>query len=91
MSRVVLYLVLLILVARALSRLWSGIVEGLGGQTRRRDVAPRRVQMARDPVCGTFVVPDHALMLTVRGEHVFFCSLACRDKFRADRAAGRTA
>jgi YHS domain-containing protein len=45
---------------------------------------PRRgVQMVRDPVCGTFVVPDRALMLLVGRQPIYFCSTACRDKYRA--------
>jgi YHS domain-containing protein len=42
--------------------------------------------MVRDPVCGTFVVPDRAVRLTDGREPVFFCSTACRDKFRARTA-----
>jgi YHS domain-containing protein len=39
--------------------------------------------MVRDPVCGTFVVPDRALMLSVGRRELYFCSSACRDKYRA--------
>jgi hypothetical protein len=28
------------------------------------------------------VLPDRALMLTVGRERLFFCSVACRDKYR---------
>jgi len=43
--------------------------------------------MVRDPVCGTFVLPDHALMVSDGRARVFFCSDACRDKYRAERHA----
>ena len=44
------------------------------------------VQMARDPVCGTFVVPDGTLSVSVGRERMYFCSPACRDKYRAKTA-----
>jgi len=42
--------------------------------------------MERDPVCGTFVVPDRELSLRVGQQHLYFCSAACRDKYRAKTA-----
>ena len=84
MYRVLLYLVLLIFLARALARLWSGIVEGATGRPARGSKVPQRgVQMARDPVCGTFVVPGRAVALSVGHDHVYFCSTTCRDQYRA--------
>jgi uncharacterized protein len=85
MVRFVIYLALLILLVRALSRMWGGFMEGLTGEPRttRGRVPQRGVQMVRDPVCGTFVVPDRALMLSVGRQQLYFCSTACRDKYRA--------
>jgi len=84
MVRFVIYFALIILLTRALSRLWGGIMEGLSGEPRTRSHVPQRgVQMVRDPVCGTFIVPDRALMLSVGRQQLFFCSPACRDKYRA--------
>jgi uncharacterized protein len=84
MVRVIIYIALIILLARALSKLWGGIMEGLTGEPRTRGRVPQRgVQMVRDPVCGTYVVPDRALMLSVGRQQVYFCSTACRDKYRA--------
>ena len=85
MIRIVIYLALIILLSRALSRLWGGIVEGLTGEPPRTSsrVPQRGVAMVRDPVCGTFVVPDRALMLSVGRQELYFCSTACRDKYRA--------
>jgi YHS domain-containing protein len=102
MIRLVFYAVLLILFARAMGRLWSGVVEGLTGQPpgSGSDVPARGVQMVRDPVCGTFVVPRRAVMLVVGRDHLYFCSATCRDQYRArpstrsghpEPAEGRTA
>src|SRR5215467_7096423 len=79
------------LVIRAVWKLLQGVMIGLSG-----DEAPRRssssrppahgVQMARDPICGTYVVPEHALSIRDGRQPVYFCSAACRDKYRAKTA-----
>jgi YHS domain-containing protein len=42
--------------------------------------------MQRDPVCGTFVVPERAVTLLVGQQQMYFCSISCRDKYRAQLA-----
>jgi len=86
--RLALFIVLGIIVARAFWRLIDGIAAGVRGAPRGAAGVPSRgVQMVRDPVCGTFVLPDHALMVSDGRARVFFCSDACRDKYRAERHA----
>jgi hypothetical protein len=91
MLRLVLFIVLGIIVARAFWRLVDGIVEGVNGRPKggRGQVPSRGVQMVRDPVCGTFILPDHALTIVDGRSRVFFCSGACRDKYRPSRGSGR--
>ena len=86
--RLALFVVLGIFVARAFWRLVDGIVEGVAGsRPRGRSQAPTRgVQMVRDPVCGTFVLPDHALTIVDGHGPVFFCSDTCRDKYQTRTA-----
>ena len=88
MYRVIFYTVLIILVARVINRIWNGFVEGWSGGRVPPDAmrAPRGVQMVRDPVCGTFVVPGSAVSLSIGRQVVHFCSPACRDKYRARTA-----
>ncbi len=68
---------------RAVGRFMGGLAQASrssaprGGQ--RRTEAP--VKMAKDPVCGTFVVPGKALSVTAGGETLWFCSERCRDEF----------
>ncbi len=95
MLRVVLLLILLVFIARAFWRVVDGVREGLGGASRRpAPPAERGVHMVRDPVCGTFVVPERAVSLLDGSSRLFFCSTACRDRYRAgaagaaERAAG---
>jgi YHS domain-containing protein len=90
MLRLILFLVLAIIVGRAFWRLVDGIVAGVSGRPLdgSRSVAQHGVQMVRDPICGTFLLPDRALVLSVGGTRLFFCSDACRDKYRARPSTG---
>jgi YHS domain-containing protein len=40
-------------------------------------------ELKKDPVCGTYVSMDTAVIKKVDGQTVHFCSAACRDKYRA--------
>jgi len=92
MARFVLLLVLIIIISRMFWRLIDSFIEGVTGQTRQgrqargRHVPDRGVPMARDPVCGTFVVPERAVSLVNGRTRLFFCSETCRDKYRAKTA-----
>ena len=66
MIRFILLFILLTIAARMFWRLVDGIIEGATGQSRptRSSRAPApSVPMVRDPVCGTFVLPDRAVTL----------------------------
>ena len=84
--RFLLISILLTLAIRAAGRLMGGIIDGIRGQPRATGVPQRGVQMVRDPICGTFVLPDRALSIAGGHGRVFFCSAACRDKYRARTA-----
>jgi len=85
MLRAVLLSIVVMLIARALWRVVEGLMEGLSGPRRSR-TPERSVHMVRDPVCGTFVLPDRAVTLGDGSRTVFFCSAGCRDKYRARTA-----
>jgi uncharacterized protein len=48
------------------------------------DQTPRNAggELKQDPVCGTFVPTSGSVTKTINGEPVYFCSAACRDKFK---------
>ena len=75
-------------IARAAWKLVQGFMEGYAGPASppggKRPV--QSVHMSRDPVCGTFVIPNPALAIGEGSRQVFFCSPACRDKYRAKSA-----
>jgi YHS domain-containing protein len=85
-SRLILIALLIVFLARALWRLLGGIIEGISGSGPQNRVPSSGVQMVRDPVCGTFVVPDRAVALAERGRQMYFCSAKCRDAYRAGAA-----
>lgn len=68
-------LVLLYFIVRAVMRLVRGIAEGMRVPRVEEPVA---VPLARDPVCGTFVVPAQALTSGTGAQMRFFCSEKCR-------------
>lgn len=89
MFRFVLLLILIVFVARAFWRVVDGVMEGITGQPRAGGSArtpAHRVQMARDPVCGTYVVPERAVALGDGSRRVYFCSAKCRDQYRGKTA-----
>jgi YHS domain-containing protein len=85
MLRIILIIVLVVLITRAAWRLLEGIIEGASGPRAPGTRMPS-VQMVRDPVCGTFVVPDRAVALVEGRRRLYFCSAGCRDKYRARTA-----
>jgi len=44
---------------------------------------PQGGELRRDPVCGTYVPESTAVKVKIKGETVFFCSPAYRDKYKA--------
>jgi hypothetical protein len=86
MLRLILLAILVILIARAFWRVVDGVIEGATGKRRSSPKPIQGVHMERDPVCGTFVVPDRAIALLDGRRHLYFCSPKCRDAYRARTA-----
>lgn len=85
-------LLLLIVVARVVWRLFHRTSGGTPreGTARPGDRAASGTEepMARDPVCGTFVVRSRALSAAEGSQTHYFCSERCRQTFRARMPAG---
>jgi len=96
MLRFVLILVLSLILSRMFWQILNAFREGISGGQRSSRTPQRGTQMVRDPVCGTFLLPERAVTVSDGRTRVYFCSTACRDKFSAqsstrDAARGRTA
>jgi YHS domain-containing protein len=92
MLRFALLLVLCVFAARTFWKMVDSLVEGLTGRPKNGPAPPPPARrMERDPVCGTFVLPAGAVSLADGRAQVYFCSAACRDRYRAQRVQGRTA
>jgi YHS domain-containing protein len=83
MIEVLLDVILFLVLSRAFWKLVGGVISGMSGKSGAPQSADRGIQMARDPVCGTFVVPERAVVLTEGRERVYFCSTVCRDQYQA--------
>jgi YHS domain-containing protein len=81
--RAILILILVTLLARLFWRVVDGVIEGVGGQSRRRMRPAER--LVRDPVCGTYLRREPRLSLTAGDATHYFCSEACRDKYLKPR------
>jgi YHS domain-containing protein len=93
MFRVIIILLASILLITVLRAIMGMIMRGFSDMVRgdsetappagpRKPDVPVAGELKRDPVCGTFVSVATSLNTTARGETVYFCSAACRDKYR---------
>jgi YHS domain-containing protein len=80
-TRAILIGILILLIARAFWRLMDGVIQAAGG-TSRTPAKPTAVKLVRDPVCGTHIPTSAALTLASNGTTHYFCSEACRERFR---------
>lgn len=88
MRRLLLLLLFLVFLGRSVRRFLKGMGRGAARQDGQPGVPARGVRMVRDPVCGTFVVPAHAVSLEDGDRQICFCSDRCREQYRA-RAGAR--
>lgn len=81
--RFFLIVLMALFVVRAISRFMGGVAQGRRSAGARPGQRPGEapVKMAKDPVCGTFVVPGKALSVTAGGATQWFCSEQCRAEF----------
>ena len=88
MVRIVLFLILFILIARAFWRVVDNVVAAASGKPHGTGTGRplAGAKMVRDPVCGTFVLPERSVSIADGRGRAYFCSEACRDKYRAKSA-----
>jgi YHS domain-containing protein len=81
MTKLIIYLVLLLIIGRLVWRFMYGVLEGAGMLKGPRDRERTAVKLVRDPVCGVFVVPSQALTLGSGTSTRYFCSEKCRQQW----------
>jgi len=81
MTKLIIYLVLLIIIGRMVWRFMYAIFEGAGMLKEPRDRERAAVKLVRDPVCGVFVVPSQALTSGSGTSTRYFCSEKCRQQW----------
>lgn len=84
-SLVAIFLITLIrafigVITRGLSELFAP-PGGTRPESQRQNI-PAGGELKKDPVCGTYVPESSAVKWTIGGQTVYFCSEACRDKYR---------
>jgi YHS domain-containing protein len=84
MTRVILFVFLILAAARFIWRLMDGIRRAAGPAApgARGGGPPASVKMLPCPVCGTYVVPGKAISLVRGGAPVYFCSDKCRAEYQ---------
>lgn len=86
---------LLLIVLRLVFRFVAGVLEGLRQPPRvsrgHRAARAKAVPLAKDPVCGTYVVRDRALTSGAGNDQQFFCSDRCRDEWQQAQRSRRRA
>ena len=74
----VLRIILILIIIRIL---WRIIMGPIRRPRHERRAERKSVPLVRDPVCGTFVVPDRAIKVGTGDNTLYFCSEACRAKY----------
>ena len=85
LARFLLWALLLFLVGRTIRRFLAGIAQGAAppqpeGQRPSGPPATGEL-MARDPVCGTFVLPSRSMSMRDKTGTHYFCSDTCRQAY----------
>jgi YHS domain-containing protein len=83
MLRFSLVALLIVMLARAFWQLVDSVIEGATGGSRQRPGTAAATKLARDPVCGTHIVPNPSLSVVHGGATEYFCSDRCLKSYRA--------
>ena len=82
----VIRVLVLALILRAVVSFVRGLVSGATGSGSAGTSGPgpssESVQLVKDPVCGTYVEPSHALSTRAGSTVHYFCSETCLRTFR---------
>jgi YHS domain-containing protein len=90
MFRLVVYVLVAVLVISMLrsviglvGKLFGDFVNPPASASARRPSVPSGGELKKDPVCGTFISAATAIQKKFGAQVYYFCSVECRDKFKA--------
>ena len=81
--RLLVFGLLFFFIGRAIKRFLGGLRDGMSPGRPENKAATKGQMMARDPVCGTFVVPERSLTVRDRSGAHYFCSEKCREAYQS--------
>jgi YHS domain-containing protein len=86
MFRAILYLIATVLIISVLRSVIGVILKGFSDLFKppaRTPTVPAGGELKKDPVCGTFISTSTSIQKRIGERTYYFCSVECRDKFRA--------
>ena len=75
------WIVRIIIILIILRLLWRMIMGPMRRPRAERRNGKKSMPLVRDPVCGTYLLPDRAIKVGSGDETLYFCSEACRAKY----------
>jgi YHS domain-containing protein len=76
--RILLWLLLLYIGYRVI----QGYLKGREKEEEAQPLPPRGEETHRDPICGVYVAEQDAVVGRIDEQRIFFCSMACLEKYR---------
>jgi YHS domain-containing protein len=61
--------------------LWRILMGPIRRPRHERETRGKAVPLVRDPVCGTYLLPDRAIKVGTGEKTLYFCSETCRAKY----------
>lgn len=78
--------IVIVMIVRFVMSLFAGVRAGQRPASPRQPARPQeRIggTLVRDPLCGTYLPQDRALVVSRGGSTEYFCSAKCRDEWAA--------
>ena len=81
------WIIRIILILIILRIIWRLVMGPFRRPRHERRAARTSMPLKRDPVCGTYVLPDRAVRTGSGDDTVYFCSENCRARYQEERPA----
>ena len=75
------WIIRIIVILIILRILWRIIMGPIRRPRHERKAGAKSMPLVRDPVCGTYLLPDRAIKVGTGDKTLYFCSETCRAKY----------